>query len=220
MSIEEIERVCLMWSAQTAELRQRWEWVQVFENKGAAMGCSNPHPHGQVWASDSLPTLPAKELETQIDYFNGHASPMLRDLALQELAAGRRVVASNDGWIAVVPFWAVWPFETLILPLRPVARLDDLTPDDRGSLASLLKALLTAYDRLFSTSFPYSMGWHGAPSSMEDTTPWILHAHVYPPLLRSAEVRKFMVGYEMLAEAQRDLTPEAAAARLRSLTLQ
>lgn len=216
MSVEEIERVCLLWASQTAELRQRWEWVQVFENKGAAMGCSNPHPHGQIWASDSLPTLPARELETQLDYFNGHGSPMLRDLALQEIADGRRIVDKNEGWIAVVPFWAVWPFELLILPLKPLARLDELSPEDRSSLALLMKNVLGAYDRLFETSFPYSMGWHGAPSSMDDTAPWLLHAHVYPPLLRSAEVRKFMVGYEMLAEPQRDLTPEAAAGRLRA----
>lgn len=215
MSVEEIERVCILWANETTELRQRWEWVQVFENKGAMMGCSNPHPHGQIWASDTIPTLPAKELETQIDYFTGNGSPMLHDLALQELADGRRGVAANEAWIAVVPFWAVWPFELLILPLRPVARLDEVSPPHRAALARLLKQVLGAYDNLFQTSFPYSMGWHQAPSSMEDTNPWVLHAHIYPPLLRSADVRKFMVGYEMLGEPQRDLTPESAAGRLR-----
>jgi UDPglucose--hexose-1-phosphate uridylyltransferase len=171
MSEEEIERVILMWSAQTAELKSRWEWVQIFENKGEAMGCSNPHPHGQVWASDTLPTLPAKELETQVDYYQGHASPMLRDLALQELAAEKRVVYANDSWLAVAPFWAVWPFELMILPLHPIARMDEIGPGERTALADLLKRTLGAYDRLFETSFPYSMGWHGAPSDMEDTAP-------------------------------------------------
>lgn len=217
MSPDEIEDVILLWASETAEMSQRWEWVQVFENKGAVMGCSNPHPHGQIWASDTLPSLPAKELETQRDYFETNGSPMLRDVALQELADGRRVVYANNSWIAVVPFWAVWPFELLILPLKPIARMHEMSPPDRADLADLLKTVLGAYDRLFNTSFPYSMGWHGAPTSLEATSLWLLHAHIYPPLLRSASVKKFMVGYEMLAEPQRDLTPEQAAARLREL---
>lgn len=221
MEIEALTRVVDVWAEQVAELGQLRRWVQVFENKGEIMGCSNPHPHGQVWASDFLPTLPAREDETQREYRTRHGSSLLLDYAAEEERAGERVVVQSDYWLAVVPYWATWPFELLLLPRRrAVLRLTDLTPAERTDLAHTLKRLLTRYDNLFETAFPYSMGWHGAPTGdllTANQDHWQLHAHFYPPLLRSATVRKFMVGYEMLGEAQRDLTPEQAATRLRDL---
>jgi UDPglucose--hexose-1-phosphate uridylyltransferase len=217
MSLAEIRAVVDVWAEQTADLGGSYRWVQVFENKGAVMGCSNPHPHGQIWASDALPNEPAKEDCRQAAYAQRHGSPLLVDYATREQNIGRRLVVQNEDWLAVVPFWATWPFETLLLPRRHVLRLTDLTDPERDSLGHLLKRLLTRYDNLFRTSFPYSMGWHGAPFGNSDPMHWQLHAHFYPPLLRSATVKKFMVGYEMLSEAQRDLTPEQAAERLRSL---
>ncbi|WP_066530799.1 UDP-glucose--hexose-1-phosphate uridylyltransferase [Erythrobacter sp. CCH5-A1] len=203
------------WAHQTAELGQRFANVQVFENKGAMMGCSNPHPHGQIWATSHLPQEIAAEDKAQRAYHAEHGRPLLLDVATRE-ATGERVVESNDDWLVIVPFWAAWPFETLLLPRFPVRRLPDLAAGQRDALASILKALTTRYDNLFQTSFPYSMGWHGAPFNAGPQDHWQLHAHFYPPLLRSASVRKFMVGYEMLAEPQRDLTPERAAEMLRS----
>jgi len=208
-------KVIETWIDQTRELGEKYAWVQVFENKGAAMGCSNPHPHGQIWASDFVPNEPAIEDRSQRDYLHDAKRTMLVDYAQREMKMGERVVVSNSHWVAVVPFWAVWPFEVLLLPLEPVCRLTDLDEKGRILLASITKELLTRYDNLFKTSFPYSMGWHGAPFVEGDQAHWQLHAHFYPPLLRSATVKKFMVGYEMLGEAQRDLTPEQAAARLR-----
>lgn len=205
------------WAAQTEELGARFANVQVFENKGAMMGCSNPHPHGQVWATAHVPQESATEDERQRAYLADHGRPLLLDVAERE-AAGERVVEINDDWLALVPFWAAWPFETLLLPRFAVQRLPQLTGGQRDSLAAILKALTTRYDNLFKTSFPYSMGWHQAPYGMPDIAHWQLHAHFYPPLLRSASVRKFMVGYEMLAEPQRDLTPERAAEMLRSVS--
>ena len=213
----EIEGVIRTWQEQTAELGRDHAWVQVFENKGAAMGCSNPHPHGQIWAGDFLPNEIAVEDRCQRTYFSRHGRPLLVDYTSLEHQDGARVVVENDDWLAVVPYWAVWPFETLLLPRRPVLRLTDLAETERVSLAGALKELLIRYDNLFETSFPYSMGWHGAPFTEGDPSHWQLHAHFYPPLLRSATVKKFMVGYEMLAEAQRDLTAEQAAERLRNL---
>lgn len=206
------------WADQTAELGARFGNVQVFENKGAMMGCSNPHPHGQIWATAHLPQEIATEDARQRAYLADHARPLLLDLAQRE-AAGERVVEMNDDWLAIVPFWAAWPFETLLMPRFAVQRMPELTSGQRDSLAGLLKALTTRYDNLFQASFPYSMGWHGAPFGGEGAQDhWQLHAHFYPPLLRSASVRKFMVGYEMLAEPQRDLTPERAAEMLRSVS--
>jgi UDPglucose--hexose-1-phosphate uridylyltransferase len=184
------------------------------------MGASNPHPHGQIWALDALPNEAAKEDRQQRVYLAERGRPLLADYAALEAGQGERVVVEDEHWLAAVPYWALWPFETLLLPRRPVRRLPDLSPEERDSLAHILKRLLTRYDNLFETSFPYSMGWHGAPFVGETGGPvdhWQLHAHFYPPLLRSATVRKFMVGFEMLGEAQRDLTPEQAAARLRDL---
>ena len=217
MASSDICQVIDTWSSQVAELGQTYQWVQVFENKGAIMGCSNPHPHGQVWAGDFLPNEPAKEDEAQRLYLHEHGSPLLLDYEQRERALGERVVEENRNWLAVVPFWALWPFEILLLPHRQVSHLPMLNQDEQASLAEILKRLLIRYDNLFETAFPYSMGWHGRPSG-ETGDHWQLHAHFYPPLLRSATIKKFMVGYEMLSEPQRDLTAEQAAARLRSLS--
>jgi UDPglucose--hexose-1-phosphate uridylyltransferase len=212
-----IERVIAVWQDLIRTLGAKYQWVQIFENKGAAMGCSNAHPHGQVWAGDALPNEPAKEDEHQRVYNAGHGRILLLDYRDLESADGSRMVLENDAWIAVVPFWATWPFETLLLPKRHVLRLPDLDKDETHTLSVLLKQLLCKYDNLFNTSFPYTMGWHGAPTGPGEYGHWQLHAHVYPPLLRSATVKKFMVGYEMLSEPQRDITPEQAADRLKTL---
>jgi UDPglucose--hexose-1-phosphate uridylyltransferase len=218
LAAEEMQGVIDAWVAQTAELGQRYRWVQVFENKGAIMGCSNPHPHGQIWACSSLPNEPAAEDARFREYAAAHAGrTLLGDYAEAEIARQARVVLATPHWLVVVPFWAVWPFETLIVARTPAARLTDLDREARQDLGDALSRLLRAYDQVFGVSFPYSMGWHGAPFDDTPSAPWRLHAHVYPPLLRSATVKKFMVGYEMLGEPQRDLTPEAAAERLRSL---
>lgn len=220
MEPEEIRRVVDVWAEQSAELGKWCRWVQIFENKGAVMGCSNPHPHGQVWAGTALPNEPAKEDVRQRDWLVAQGAPLLLDYLREERASGERLVVENEHWTAVVPWWALWPFETLLLPRRHVLRLEDLNDAERGALAAILRSLLTRYDNLFEVSFPYSMGWHGAPAGPEaqaaDHTHWQLHAHFYPPLLRSATVKKFMVGYEMLGEPQRDLTAEQAAASLRN----
>lgn len=204
------------WATQSIELGTRWAHVEVFENKGAMMGCSSPHPHGQVWASDFVPQHVSREDERQRDWFADRGVALLDEIAAAE-AGGPREVDTNDHWLAIVPWWAAWPFETLIIARDPIVRLEELSEAARDSLASLLGRLMARYDNLFGVSFPYSFGWHGAPhSSGDNTAGWRLHAHVYPPLLRSATVRKFMVGFEMLGETQRDLTPEQAADRLRS----
>jgi len=215
MEVADITRVVDMWADQVTDLGSRYKWVQIFENKGQAMGASNPHPHGQIWASDFIPTLVAKEDQCQRAYFEKTGRPLLLDVVDEEVQAGDRVVAKNDHWVVLVPFWAVWPFEYLVLPRRSVQQLSQLTPEEREALAAILKEGLGRYDALFDVSFPYSMGWHGAPTDGGEHPHWTLHAHFYPPLLRSATVRKFMVGYEMLAESQRDLTAEMAARRLR-----
>ena len=221
MPLSDIRRVVDAWAEQTIELGERWRWVQVFEHRGAMMGASNPHPHGQIWAGNVTPTEPGKEDREQRRYFYQHSSPLLLDYLDLELSEQERIVVENEHWLAVTPFWAVWPFETLLLPRRHVLRLPDLDDAQRHALADILKRLLIRYDNLFEASFPYSMGWHGAPTGpdlSEDMSHWQLHAHFYPPLLRSATVRKFMVGYEMLGEPQRDITAEQAAARLRELS--
>lgn len=217
MALADIRRVVDAWVAQVEELGERYRWVQVFENKGELMGCSNPHPHGQIWAQHSLPNEPTKEESQQQTYFREHGAPLLLEYLRAEMERQERLVVVGEHWVALVPFWAVWPFETLLLPRRHVRHLPELTPAERNDLATILKRLLVRYDNLFQTSFPYSMGWHGAPRDAGDYRHWQLHAHFYPPLLRSATVKKFMVGYEMLAEPQRDLTPEEAAQRLREL---
>jgi UDPglucose--hexose-1-phosphate uridylyltransferase len=214
--IPEIRRIIDVWSDQSEELGKRYKWVQVFENKGEVMGCSNPHPHCQIWAGDFIPTQVSKEDEFQRTYYTNHGQELLRDYTLREEAADERIIIKNDDWIVLVPWWAVWPFETLLLPRFQVSRFPDLTDSQRDTLADILKRFLSKYDNLFGVPFPYSMGWHGAPFLDEEPNEyWTLHAHFFPPLLRSAAVKKFMVGYEMLAEPQRDLTPEQAAERLR-----
>jgi UDPglucose--hexose-1-phosphate uridylyltransferase len=215
----DVRRVVDVWAEQTAELGTTWRWVQVFENRGEAMGASNPHPHGQIWAGSALPGEPAGEDATQRAYHRENGHPLLLDLAALE-ADGPRVVDKSEHWLVIVPFWAIWPFETLLLSRAPIAYLPDLDDGRRDDLAAIVGRLVRRYDELFGVPFPYSMGWHGAPFERDAALDaWQLHAHYYPPLLRSATVRKFMVGYELLAEPQRDLLPEEAAARLRAVEI-
>ena len=214
MDVAQIGKVIDVWAEQVTDLGGRYRWVQVFENKGAAMGCSNPHPHGQVWAGNWLPHLVAQEDQCQRRHAQSCSRRLLTDYLEAELRQQQRVIETNRHWVLLVPYWATWPFELLLLPRRPVQRLPDLVAEERQALAEILQRSLARYDNLFETSFPYSMGWHGAPTDDGDYAHWQLHAHFYPPLLRSATVKKFMVGYELLAEPQRDLTPEQAAQRL------
>lgn len=219
MSTDQILAVIDLWRDQLTELAPEYAWVQVFENRGDQMGASNPHPHGQLWASSHLPSQPLLEDATQRRALAEYGIPLLVEYAELEVEEHERVVVADDEWVAVVPWWAVWPFETLVLPRRHVARLTDLDDAQRLSLARTLQQLLRRYDALFGVPFPYSMGWHGAPGLAGDDAHWQVHAHFYPPLLRSATVRKFMVGYEMLADVQRDLTAEEAAQRLRDVAV-
>ncbi|XP_078127865.1 galactose-1-phosphate uridylyltransferase isoform X2 [Sander vitreus] len=220
MKKQEVVKVIDKWAELVEELGTTYLWVQIFENKGSMMGCSNPHPHCQVWASNFLPNEPALSDRCQRAYYQKHGEPLLLQYAKQEAEKKERVVVETSDWLAVVPYWATWPYQTLLLPRRHVLRINDLTTEEREGLADIMKRLLTKYDNLFEISFPYSMGWHGAPTGPhlnKDNSHWQLHAHYYPPLLRSATVKKFMVGYEMLAQEQRDLTPEQAAEKLRNL---
>ncbi len=189
--------------------------VTIFENRGEMMGASNPHPHGQIWAQSSIPVHLQKECGTQRDYAARSGKCLLCEYVQQEIREEVRVVHASADFAVVVPFWAVWPFETLVLPRRHIGSLDRLTPAERFALAQALSEITSRYDRLFATPFPYSMGFHQRPTDGEIRDAWHAHAHYYPPLLRSATVRKYMVGYEMLAEAQRDITAEMAAASLR-----
>ena len=215
-----IENIIAAWMEQTAELGAKdfVQHVQVFENKGAMMGCSNPHPHSQVWATEHIPNEPAKELEHQRIYFDQHGRTLLSDYLTEEHQRKERILFSNDHFTALVPYWAVWPFESMVIAHRNVPHLIGLTSSETSALADIYKRVTTRYDNLFEISFPYSMGFHQAPFDGQPHPEWTLHAHFYPPLLRSATVRKFMVGYEMLAMPQRDITPETAAERLRSLS--
>jgi UDPglucose--hexose-1-phosphate uridylyltransferase len=215
MRESEVRHVVDAWALQSAELGEHYRWVQVFENRGETMGASNPHPHGQIWAGAALPVEGAREDASQRRWLGEHGSRLLLEYAAQE-RGGTRAVLEDDEWLVLVPFWAVWPYETLVVPKRPVERLPDLDDSARSSLARAMIGLIDRYDGLFGVPFPYSMGWHQAPFDSGDHGHWQLHAHFYPPLLRSATVRKYMVGYEMLAEPQRDLSPEDAAFRLRS----
>lgn len=224
MDVPAIRKVVDLWSDQISDLGARYRWVQIFESKGAIVGASNPHPHGQIWASAFLPNEARVENAQQKHYFDKYDSPLLVDYAAKEAALAERVVVENGHWLVVVPYWAYWPFEALVLPKRHVLRLPDLTNDERDALADILKRMLVRFDNLFETSFPYCSGWHGAPTGdagdkyARDYDHWQLHAHYYPPLLRSASVQKFVASYEWLAEAQRDLSPEGAAARLRAVS--
>lgn len=217
MAVMDIRKIVDVWADQIDELGKLYRWVQIFENKGALMGCSNPHPHGQVWASDCLPNEPFKENRNQLQYFEENHKPFLIDYLVLEQQQEERIVVENDSWIILVPFWAIWPFETIMMPKRHVLMITELSNKERNDLAAIMKKLLIKYDLLFDTRFPYSMGWHGAPNDEADYAHWQLHAHFYPPLLRSATVKKFIVGYELLAEVQRDITAEYAAETLREL---
>jgi len=218
LSVDEITEVVNTWQTQCQELGEKYQWVQVFENKGSMMGCSNPHPHGQIWSQQQLPTLVNKKQKALLNYQQEHNGNLLLDYAQREAEQGERVVVQNDDWLVVVPYWAGWPFETLLLPRFVITRMTDLTAKQKRSLADAIQQITIKYDNLFNCSFPYSMGWHGAPYDGEEHSEWSLHASFFPPLLRSATVRKFMVGYEMMAESQRDLTAEQAAQRLRDVS--
>ena len=215
-----IENIVTTWAKQSIDLSSKdfIHHVQIFENKGAMMGCSNPHPHSQVWGTELVPNEPANEMERQKAYFNEHGHTLLADYLKEEKKRKERILWSNDHFTALIPYWAIWPFEVLVIAHRNVTHLDELTPAEVSALADIIKYITTRYDNLFETPFPYSMGFHQAPFDDGAHPEWTLHAHFYPPLLRSATVRKFMVGYEMLAMPQRDITPESAAEKLRSLS--
>lgn len=214
-----IRGVIDLWADQYSDIGSNAfiNWVQIFENKGAMMGCSNPHPHGQIWSNERLPNEPAKELRAQSSYWQDNHRCLLCDCLALEVRLQERLVCENKHFVALVPFWATWPFETMVLSRRHLEAIPELDSPERDALADILKRLTARYDNLFHTSFPYSMGWHQSPTDGELHPEWHLHAHFYPPLLRSATVKKFMVGYEMLATAQRDITAETSAARLREL---
>lgn len=220
LPVEQIRKIVDTWNSQILELGNEYVWVQAFENKGAAMGCSQPHPHGQIWANSFLPNEIAKKDANLKAYFDRYQRNLLVDYVEAEMNAGERIVIETEHWLAVVPYWAAWPFETMLLPKQHRRRMDELSENEKSDLALAIKKLTSHYDNLFQCSFPYSMGWHYAPFFTDDRTidHWQLHALFYPPLLRSATVRKFMVGYEMLAETQRDITAEQAAQRLRELS--
>lgn len=221
MELEDIKKVVDLWVKEYTELGEKdfINHVQIFENKGAIMGCSNPHPHGQIWAQSSLPNEVEKEQRSQLEYFQKHGTQLLADYLKAEHEKQERIVVENDTFTALVPFWAIWPFETMILPKRPVQNLIGLTDQERIDFADIYKKLTTKYDNMFEVSFPYSAGIHQAPTDGEDHPEWYMHMHFYPPLLRSATVKKFMVGYEMMANAQRDITAEQSADRLKKLSL-
>jgi UDPglucose--hexose-1-phosphate uridylyltransferase len=219
MSLLDLEQVVDVWVGQYRELGALpfINYVQIFENRGAMMGASNPHPHGQIWASGRVPNEPLKEQARKQQYRADHGSCLLCDYLKLEREVPDRLVCENQHFSMVIPFWAIWPFETLILPHRHVGAISDLGRDECVGLADILKRLTTAYDSLFHVPFPYSMGFHQRPTDGESHTEWHMHIHFYPPLLRSATVRKFMVGYEMLGTPQRDITPETAATYLRKV---
>lgn len=220
MNREDIARVVRVWQEQHSDLRNHPDigYVQIFENRGAMMGSSNPHPHGQIWATQHVPNIVAREDANQLAYFASHGRTLLSDYLAQEITSGERIVCINDSFATLVPFWAVWPFETIIIPRRSHASIDELTISEVTDLADILKRTVTRYDNLFNTLFPYSLGIHQSPVNANMTDHWHWHIHIVPPLLRSATVRKFMVGFELLAEPQRDITPEQAAKRLRDLS--
>jgi UDPglucose--hexose-1-phosphate uridylyltransferase len=218
MSATEIRAVVDVWAAQFTELSRRPDIgaVTIFENRGSMMGASNPHPHGQIWATGHIPNELAREDASQRDWFAAHGEPLLTAYLRREIEAADRIVIANDHFVALVPWWAAWPFETLVVPRRPVAALDELGHHERDGLADILSRVTALYDRLFDTPFPYTFGFHQRPATGQPAPHFVMHAHFYPPLLRSASIRKHMVGFEMLAMPQRDLTPETAAAALRA----
>ena len=221
MEISDIRKVVDIWCKEYEQIGalDYINHVQIFENKGDIMGCSNPHPHGQIWAQYSIPDEPAKEMAMQKDYFERNGRDLLSDYLAEEEKSGERIVAANEHFVALIPFWAVWPYESMIISRRNVQNLLQLSDDERTGLADIYKRLTIMYDNLFEISFPYSAGLHQSPTDGKDHPEWHLHMHFYPPLLRSATVKKFMVGYEMLANPQRDITPEQSAEKLRQLPL-
>lgn len=219
MAVSELETVVRVWTAQYGELGSLpgINYVQVFENRGEIMGCSNPHPHGQIWANHTVPNEPRKEQESQQAFYAERGSCLLCEYLKMERAEGARLVCENDHFAALVPFWAVWPFEILLISKQHARDFTSFSESAQAGLADILKRVTTRYDNLFEISFPYSMGFHAAPTDSHPHPEWHFHGHFYPPLLRSATIRKFMVGYEMLAGPQRDITPEVAAGRLREV---
>jgi UDPglucose--hexose-1-phosphate uridylyltransferase len=220
MTLPDVATVVAVWTEEYRRLGALdfVNSVQIFENRGAMMGTSNPHPHGQIWASRSLPNEVVKEAQAQADYLARHGSCLLCDYLSLEETARERIVCANEDFVALVPFWAIWPYETTILSRRHLGGLDELLPHEVSSLADILRRLTIRTDNLFEVPFPYSMGLHQRPTDGAPHPHWHFHAHFYPPLLRSASVRKFMVGFEMLGSPQRDITAEAAAERLRALS--
>jgi UDPglucose--hexose-1-phosphate uridylyltransferase len=218
LSLSEIEEVVQVWMKEYVSLGQLEfiQYVQIFENKGEVMGCSNPHPHGQIWAQESIPVEPRKKHINQLNYYLKNGKTLLSDYLNLELKREERIVCDNDDFIVLVPFWATWPFETMILPKRPMSNIAAMTAQEAQSFASIYKEITTRYDNLFQSSFPYSAGIHQAPTDDDAHSEWHWHMVFYPPMLRSATIKKFMVGYEMLANPQRDITPEMSAAKLRA----
>lgn len=220
MDLQDIRKVVDLWEREYQELGQKPEinYVQIFENKGIIMGCSNPHPHGQIWAQNAIPVEPAKETEHQLDYWNLHQSSLLSDYLALEQEERVRIIYENSHFVVLVPFWATWPFETMIVSKRHFQNLSQMSNTEKDAFAEAIKLITIKYDNLFQVSFPYSAGLHQSPTDGQKHLEWHFHMHFYPPLLRSATVKKFMVGYEMLGNPQRDITPETSAQRLRDLS--
>jgi UDPglucose--hexose-1-phosphate uridylyltransferase len=218
---EEIIKVIKTWQYEYASLGKKSiiNYVQIFENKGEIMGCSNPHPHGQIWAQEAIPNDPAKEQRNQLKYYNDNKKTLLSDYVKLEQQKQERIVFENDGFILLVPFWAVWPFETIIISKRSISNFLDFSEKEVEEFAWVIKVITVKYDNLFNVSFPYSAGIHQAPTDGKDHPEWHFHMHFYPPLLRSATIKKFMVGYEMLAEPQRDITSEKSTEILRQVNI-
>lgn len=219
MSVNAIHKVVKTWQHEykTLGAMDLINYVQIFENKGAIMGCSNPHPHGQIWSQSTLPNEVLKKDTQQLQYYKTHNTTLLSDYLKQELEAGERIIYQNDHFVVVVPFWAIWPFETMIIPKQAQNNISQMSEDESEAFADAISVITKAYDGLFNISFPYSSGIHQAPTSAGDHSHWHWHMSFYPPLLRSATVKKFMVGYEMFGSPQRDITAESAAKTLKSL---
>ncbi|MGO3108449.1 MAG: UDP-glucose--hexose-1-phosphate uridylyltransferase [Sphingobacterium sp.] len=217
MNSNEIKAVVDLWQKEFEELASKdWiKYIQIFENKGAIMGCSNPHPHGQIWAQSTIPVEIEKETKQQQEYFDRYGRSLLSDYLSLELEKKERIIVDNECFVALIPFWAAWPYETMIISKRSVQNIGEFSEAEKEDLARTIQELTVRYDNIFETSFPYSAGMHQAPVNSGDSPAWHWHMHFYPPLLRSATVKKFMVGYEMLATPQRDITPEQAANTLR-----
>ncbi len=219
MEVADIKKVVDLWQHEYDELGKIdfINYVQIFENKGQVMGCSNPHPHGQIWAQSTIPNEPAKETEQQTNYYKQHNRSLLHDYVTIELKEESRIVFQNDGFVVLVPFWAVWPFETIIISKRHFQHIGQMTEQEKADFAEAIKTITAIYDKVFNVSFPYSAGIHQQPTDGKAYPGWHFHMHFFPPLLRSASVKKFMVGYEMLGSPQRDITPETSAEKLKSL---